>query len=112
MKLDILVMASHPDDAEISCAGTILSHIAQNKKVGVVDFTKGELGTRGNPELRQSEALKAAEILGLSVRENLGFRDGFYKNDESHQLEVIRIIRKYQPDIVLANAITDRHTDH
>ncbi len=112
MKLDILVMASHPDDAEISCAGTILSHIAQNKKVGVVDFTRGELGTRGNPELRQAEALKAAEILGLSVRENLGFRDGFYQNDEAHQLEVIRVIRKYQPDIVLANAITDRHTDH
>jgi N-acetylglucosamine malate deacetylase 1 len=112
MKLDILVLASHPDDAEISCSGTILSHVAQGKKVGIADLTKGEMGTRGNPELRMIEAMKSAKILGLAVRENLGFRDGFFSNDEAHQLEVIRIVRKYRPEIVLANAVSDRHTDH
>jgi N-acetylglucosamine malate deacetylase 1 len=112
MKLDILVLASHPDDAEISCAGTILSHIAQGKQVGVVDLTRGEMGTRGTPEIRLEEAMAASRIMGLAVRENMGFRDGFFKNDEKHQLEIIRIVRKYRPEIVLANAITDRHTDH
>jgi N-acetylglucosamine malate deacetylase 1 len=111
-KLDILVMASHPDDAELSCAGTILSHVSQGKKVGIVDFTKGELGSRGSATLRLEEAKKSAEIMNVSVRHNMGFEDGFFKNDREHQLALIRIIRKYKPDIVLANAISDRHTDH
>ncbi|MBX2943900.1 MAG: bacillithiol biosynthesis deacetylase BshB1 [Cyclobacteriaceae bacterium] len=112
MKLDLLVLAAHPDDAELGCGGTILKHIAAGQKVGIVDFTKGELGTRGTIEMREQEANASAKILGLSVRENLNFRDGFYVNDEPHQREVIRAIRKYQPEIVLANAIYDRHPDH
>ncbi len=112
MKLDILVLASHPDDAELCTGGTIAKHVSLGHKVGIVDFTKGELGTRGTPEIRMQEAAKASEILGLSVRENLGMADGFFKNDEAHQREVIKVIRKYQPDIVLANAIYDRHSDH
>lgn len=112
MKLDILVLAAHPDDAELGCGGTIAKHIALGHKVGVVDFTRGELGTRGTVESRDEEAERSAKILGLSARENLNFRDGFFKNDEIHQLEVIRIIRKYQPEIVLANAVHDRHPDH
>jgi bacillithiol biosynthesis deacetylase BshB1 len=112
MKLDILVFAAHPDDAELSCAGTIYSHVLQGKKVGIVDFTLGELGTRGTPEIRAKEAAASAEILKLSVRENLQFRDGFFKNDEAHQLEVVKAIRKYEPSVILANAITDRHPDH
>ena len=112
MKLDILVMAAHPDDAEMSCGGTIALAIEKGKKVGIVDFTKGELGTRGTPEIRAAEAAAACEILNISVRENLGFRDGFFKNDEEHQMKLIRAIRRYQPEIVLANAIEDRHPDH
>jgi len=112
MKLDILVLASHPDDAELSCSGTILSHIAQGKSVGIVDFTRGEMGTRGNPHLRLQEADEAAKILGITVRENLGFRDAFFDNDEAHQLQLIKVIRKYQPGIILANAVNDRHIDH
>jgi N-acetylglucosamine malate deacetylase 1 len=112
MKLDILVMAAHPDDAELGCAGTILAHIAQGKKVGMIDFTKGDLGTRGTPQLRLQEADTAARILGLSVRENMGFADGFFKNDEEHQRALIKLIRKYQPEVVLANAPEDRHPDH
>lgn len=112
MKLDILVLAAHPDDAELCCGGTIARQIALGNKVGIVDFTRGELGTRGTPELRLQEAAKAAEILKLSTRENLGLPDGFFRNDEEHQREVIRAIRKYQPEIVLANAIHDRHSDH
>jgi N-acetylglucosamine malate deacetylase 1 len=112
LKLDILVLAVHPDDAELGCSGTILSHIAQGYKVGLVDFTQGELGTRGSAEIRLKEAESAAKIMGLSARENLGFRDGFFKNDEAHQMRLIEIIRKYQPEIVLANAIEDRHPDH
>jgi bacillithiol biosynthesis deacetylase BshB1 len=112
MKLDILVLAAHPDDAELSCGGTILAHIAQGKKVGVIDYTQGELGSNGSVEIRYAEAAKASEILGLSVRKNLKFRDGFFQNDEPHQLATIAAIREYQPDIVLANAITDRHPDH
>ncbi|HCR52997.1 MAG TPA: bacillithiol biosynthesis deacetylase BshB1, partial [Cytophagales bacterium] len=87
-------------------------HIAMNQKVGIVDFTRGELGTRGTPETRDQEAAASSKILGLSIRENLGFRDGFFAIDEQHQLEVIRVIRKYKPEIVLANAIMDRHPDH
>jgi N-acetylglucosamine malate deacetylase 1 len=112
VKLDILVFAAHPDDAELGCSGTILAHIAKGLKVGIVDFTVGELGTRGSGELRLIEAESAKNILGLSIRENMGFRDGFFVNNEAHQLKLIEIIRKYQPEIVLANAPDDRHPDH
>lgn len=111
-KLDVLVIAAHPDDAELGCSGTIASHIAKGYKVGIVDLTHGEMGTRGTPEIRLQEAEEAGRILGLSARENLGFKDIYFKDDEAHQLELIKIIRKYQPEIVLANAITDRHPDH
>ncbi len=112
MKLDILVFAVHPDDAELGCAGTILKHIALGKKVGIVDFTRGELGTRGTAEIRDEEAADSAKILGLHVRENLRLKDGFFKNDEASQLEVIKMVRKYQPEIILTNALHDRHPDH
>jgi N-acetylglucosamine malate deacetylase 1 len=112
MKLDILIFAAHPDDAELSCSGTILSEISKGKKVGIIDFTRGELGTRGSAELRDKEAMAAAKILGIHVRENAMFADGFFQNDEAHNIELIRFIRKYQPEIVLANAIHDRHPDH
>ncbi|WP_129713706.1 bacillithiol biosynthesis deacetylase BshB1 [Pedobacter sp. SYP-B3415] len=112
MKLDILVLAAHPDDAELCCSGTILKHIRQGKKAGIIDFTRGELGTRGSAEIRDAEAAASARVLGLSARENLRFRDGFFQNDEQHRLEIIRMIRKYQPDIVLTNALHDRHPDH
>jgi N-acetylglucosamine malate deacetylase 1 len=112
IKLDILVLAAHPDDAELGAGGTIAKHVSLGYKVGVVDFTRGELGTRGTVKTRDEEAAASSQILGLSVRENLNFKDGFYQNDEAHQLEVARIIRKYQPNIVLANAVSDRHPDH
>ena len=112
MKLDILVIASHPDDAEISCAGTIARHIALGHKVGIGDLTKGELGTRGTVEIREQEAAASARILGVSVRDNLGLKDGFFQNNPTTQLSVVRAVRKYQPSIVLANAVYDRHIDH
>jgi bacillithiol biosynthesis deacetylase BshB1 len=112
MKLDILVIAAHPDDAELGCSGTIAAHVAKGHKVGIVDLTQGEMGTRGTPEIRLREADDAAKILGLSARENLGFKDIYFKDDANHQHELIKIIRKYQPEIVLANAVTDRHPDH
>jgi bacillithiol biosynthesis deacetylase BshB1 len=112
LKLDILVLAAHPDDAEISCGGTIAKHVALGLAVGIVDFTRGELGTRGTPEQRAEEAKEGARILGVSVRENLGLKDGFFQNDPENQLPVIRAIRKFKPEIVLANAIYDRHIDH
>ena len=112
MKLDILAFGAHPDDVELGCSATIAKEIALGKKVGIVDLTRGELGTRGSAELRDKEAMKAAEILGVSVRENLGFADGFFTNDKEHQMEIIKMIRKYQPEIVLCNAIDDRHIDH
>ncbi|UOY06245.1 bacillithiol biosynthesis deacetylase BshB1 [Muricauda sp. SCSIO 64092] len=112
MKLDILVFGAHPDDAELGAGGTIAKEVASGKKVGIVDLTRGELGTRGTPEIRDKEAAKAAEILGISIRENLEFADGFFVNDRPHQLEVIRMIREYRPEIVLCNAIDDRHIDH
>jgi len=112
MKLDILAFGAHPDDVELGCAGTILKEVALGKKVGIVDLTRGELGTRGSAEIRDKEAAAAAVILGVSVRENLAFRDGFFVNDEAHQLEIIKMIRKYQPEIVLCNAVDDRHIDH
>ncbi|WP_299160455.1 bacillithiol biosynthesis deacetylase BshB1 [uncultured Tenacibaculum sp.] len=112
MKLDILAFGAHPDDVELGCAATIAKEISLGKKVGIVDLTRGELGTRGSAELRDKEAANAAEVLGVSVRENLGFADGFFRNDKEHQLEVIKMIRKYKPEIVLCNAIDDRHIDH
>lgn len=112
MKLDILVLAAHPDDAELGCGGTIAKHTALGHKVGIVDLTRGELGTRGTPEQREREASESAKILGVAVRENLCLRDGFFRNDPESQLVVIRAIRTYQPRLVLANAITDRHVDH
>src|SRR6478609_7241093 len=112
MKLDILVLAAHPDDAEISCGGTIAKHVSLGFKVGVVDLTRGELGTRGTAAIRDQEAADSSKILGLSVRENLGLRDGFFENSEEDQLKVVKAIRKYQPEIVLTNAIYDRHPDH
>lgn len=111
-KLDILVISAHPDDAELGCAGTIAAHVAKGLKVGIVDLTRGEMGTRGTPETRMEEAEEAAEILGLSARENMGFEDIYFKDDTQHQYELIKLIRKYQPEIVLANAVTDRHPDH
>ncbi len=112
MKLDILAFGAHPDDIELSCAGTLAKEIANGKKVGIIDLTRGELGSRGSAEIRDKEAAKAAEILGVTVRENLRFRDGFFINDEIHQLEIIKKIRQYQPEIVLCNAVDDRHIDH
>ena len=112
MKLDILAFGVHPDDVDFSCAGTLLRHIDLGKKVGIIDLTAGELGTRGSGPLRLEEAQKAAQILVVEVRENLGFEDAFFSNDKKHLFEVIKMIRKYQPEIVLANAIRDRHPDH
>ncbi|MFL1896278.1 bacillithiol biosynthesis deacetylase BshB1 [Aquimarina sp. 2-A2] len=112
MKLDILAIGAHPDDIELSCAGTLAKEISKGKKAGILDLTQGELGTRGSKELRAVEAKNAAEILGVSIRENLEMKDGFFINDKEHQLQVIQKIRKYRPDIVLCNAIDDRHIDH
>ncbi len=112
MKLDILAFGAHPDDVELGAAATIAKEVSLGKKVGIVDLTQGELGTRGSKELRKVEAAKAAKILGVSLRENLKFEDGFFVNDKHHQLEVIKLIRKYRPEIVLCNAVNDRHIDH
>lgn len=112
MKLDILAIGIHPDDVELSASGTILKHIAIGKTVGILDLTRGELGSRGSAELRTEEANKAAKILGLKVREQLNMADGFFENNEDHQKQIIQIIRKYQPEIILCNAISDRHPDH
>lgn len=112
MKLDILVFAAHPDDAELACSGTIISHIAQGKKVGIVDLTLGEMSTRGTVDIRRQEAKRSAEIMGLAIRENLELADVHFQNDEASQLAVVAKIRKYQPEIILANAVHDRHPDH
>ena len=112
MKLDILALCAHPDDAEISCAATLAKHISLGHQVGVIDLTRGELGTRGTAEIRDQEAAEAAQILGLSVRKNLKLRDGFFGLTEGEKLEVIKVIRTYQPEIILTNAVTDRHPDH
>tara|TARA_R110002050_G_scaffold235241_5_gene371144 strand:+ start:2793 stop:3518 length:726 start_codon:yes stop_codon:yes gene_type:complete len=112
MKLDILAFGAHPDDVELSCSGTLAKQSSLGYKCGVVDLTQGELGTRGSAEIRLEEAQAAGKIMGLAVRENLGFKDGFFKNDIEHQLEVVRMIRKYRPEIIIANAPTDRHPDH
>ncbi len=112
MKLDILAFGAHPDDVELGCSGTIAKEISLGKKVGIVDLTRGELGTRGSVEIRNAESAEATLLLGVSIRENLNMRDGFFVNDETHQMKVIEMIRKYQPEIVLCNAIDDRHIDH
>lgn len=112
MKLDILVFGAHPDDAELGAGATIAKEIALGKKVGIIDLTRGELGTRGTAEIRDREAAKAGEILGLSIRENMEFADGFFRNDTEHQMALIRQIRRFKPDIVLCNAMEDRHIDH
>lgn len=112
MKLDILAVGAHPDDVELGCGGTVAKEVANGKKVGIIDLTKGELGTRGTAETRKVEAKNAADILGVSVRINMGFADGFFVNDKIHQLELIKKIRTYKPEIVLCNAIDDRHIDH
>ena len=112
MKLDILAIGAHPDDVELGCGATLAKEIHNGKKVGILDLTKGELGTRGSAEIREIEAMEAAKVLGISFRLNLGLEDGFFVNDKNSQLEVIKIIRKYRPEIVLCNAVTDRHIDH
>lgn len=110
--LDLLVLAVHPDDAELGCGGTIAQQVSRGKKVGIVDLTRGELGSRGSAEIRDKEAAEAAALLGVEVRENLRMRDGFFRNDEAHQLQVIQMIRRYRPEIVITNALFDRHSDH
>lgn len=112
MKLDILAIAAHPDDAELGCSGTLAKHIAMGHKVGIVDLTQGELGTRGSAEIRMQEADEAARVLGLHARENLRLKDGRFQNNEEDQLAVMRAVRKYRPDIVITNAPEDRHPDH
>lgn len=112
MKLDIVAIGAHPDDVELGCAATLAKSVSQGKKVGIIDLTKGELGTRGTPEIRMKEANQSAKILNVTTRENLGFRDGFFLNDETHQLEVMKKIRFFRPDIILCNTPKDRHVDH
>ncbi|WP_375577921.1 bacillithiol biosynthesis deacetylase BshB1 [Marivirga tractuosa] len=112
MKLNILAFAAHPDDIELACSGTLAKHVEMGEDVGIIDLTKGEMGTRGTPEERLDEAAASADILGIKIRENLGFDDAFFKNDLVHQTEIVKKIRQYQPDIILANAISDRHPDH
>ena len=112
MQLDILVFGAHPDDVELGCGGTIIKEVQNGKKVGVIDLTRGELGTRGNRKIRDIETSKASDILGVAIRENMNFKDGFFKDDEEHKIKLIKRIRKYRPDIVITNAISDRHPDH
>ena len=112
MKLDILAIGAHPDDVELGCSGTLAKEIKNGKTVGILDLTKGELGTRGTDETRRIEADNAKNILGVAVRENLGIPDGFFLNDKENQLKIVDIIRKYQPDVILSNAPHDRHPDH
>lgn len=112
MKLDILAIGVHPDDVELGCSGTLINEVKLGKKIGIVDLTQGELGTRGSVETRYQEAANAAILIGASVRENLKMRDGFFKNDEEHQLKLIQTIRKYQPEIIIGNILHDRHPDH
>ncbi|WP_210150477.1 bacillithiol biosynthesis deacetylase BshB1 [Chryseobacterium scophthalmum] len=112
MKTDILAFGAHPDDVELGCGGTIAKLISEGKTCVIVDLTKGELGTRGTDQTRKEEATEAAKILGVAARENLGLKDGFLVNSEGYQMEIVKMIRKYRPEIVLANAIEDRHPDH
>jgi len=112
MKLDVLAIGAHPDDVELGCAGVLIKEVARGKKVGIVDLTQGELGTRGTIETRYQEAADAARIMGIHARENLKMRDGFFVNDETHQLQLIAVIRKYKPEIIIGNILEDRHPDH
>lgn len=112
VKLDILAFGAHPDDVELGCGGTVAKEISKGKKVGIIDLTRGELGTRGSVDLRDQESKLASNVLGLELRENLNFKDGFFQNNESNQIEIIKVIRKYRPEIVLCNAEDDRHIDH
>jgi len=112
MKLDILAIGVHPDDVELGCSGVLLNEARNGKATGIIDLTQGELGTRGSVETRYAEAAAAARILAVKTRENLRFRDGFFRNDEEHQLQLIRVIRKYRPEIVIGNVLDDRHPDH
>lgn len=112
MKLDILAFGAHPDDVELGCGGTVAKEVSLGRSVGIIDLTRGELGTRGTADIRDQEAAASSAILGVAIRENLRMRDGFFQNDEAHQLEIVKRIRKYKPDVVLCNAIDDRHIDH
>ena len=112
MKLDIMAIGAHPDDVELGCSGTLLVELKKGIKVGIVDLTQGELGTRGTVQTRYEEAAEANKIMGITVRENLKFRDGFFQNDETHQLKLIQMIRKYRPEIIIGNILEDRHPDH
>jgi len=112
MKLDILVFGAHPDDVELGCGGTIIKEVQKGKKVGIIDLTRGELGTRGTAESRDEETNKATDIMGVAIRKNMNFKDGFFKDDEEHKLALIKKIREFQPEIVITNAISDRHPDH
>lgn len=112
MKLDLLAFGAHPDDVELAAGGVLAKEAAAGKMTGIIDLTRGELGTRGSPEIRDKEALASSEILGIQIRHNLHFRDGYFSNDETHQLQIIKMIRKYQPEIILCNAVRDRHPDH
>ena len=110
--IDILVFGAHPDDVELGCAGTIMLHLELGYSVGIIDLTRGELGTRGSAEIRDKESAKASSLMGINYRSNLGFSDGLFQNNELNQLEIIKQIRKFQPKIVIANAKEDRHPDH
>ncbi|WP_411768516.1 bacillithiol biosynthesis deacetylase BshB1 [Winogradskyella sp. A3E31] len=112
MKVDILAIGAHPDDVELGCGATLAKEVANGKKVGIIDLTRGELGTRGSAEIRHEEATNAADILGVHTRKNMGFADGFFINDKEHQIEIIKMIRYFQPEIVICNAVEDRHIDH
>jgi bacillithiol biosynthesis deacetylase BshB1 len=112
MKLDVLAIGVHPDDVELGCSGTLINEVKRGRTVGIVDLTEGELGTRGTVETRYNEAAEAARIIGALARENLKMRDGFFKNDEAHQMKVVQVLRKYQPEIVIGNILEDRHPDH
>ncbi|MEQ8240781.1 MAG: bacillithiol biosynthesis deacetylase BshB1 [Cyclobacteriaceae bacterium] len=112
MKINLLAIAAHPDDVELACAGTLIAHSERGFKTGVIDLTRGEMGTRGTADERMKEANAAAEIMGLTIRENMGFEDSFFMNDREHQLKLVAVIRKYRPDIIITNALYDRHPDH
>lgn len=112
IKLDILALAAHPDDVELSCGGTISKYCSMGKNVGIVDFTQGEMGTKGTPELRLEESANAAKAFGLAARENLGLQDVFFENSHENQLRVVSMLRKYRPEILLINSPEDRHPDH
>ena len=112
MKLDILVFGAHPDDVELGCGGTVIKEVQKGRKVGIIDLTRGELGTRGTAETRNAETKVATEIMGITIRENMDFKDGFFENDDQHKLALIKKIRQYCPDVVITNAVSDRHPDH